>query len=390
MKQILVLGVTRLSDSYPNVRYKLALLAKIFGDQCIDAVIPVGGDTDFAAIMPGRQSGGAGFIWKLTIGHLKTFYRSAAHRCDAVYVCYPGILIAAWLGLPLVRSRYKLVYLDAFISLYDTVVLDRCLLKPEGFPAKLLLAMERRALNVATTVIVDTPENAAYYRELFDLPLKKFRVVPLSIPPMSPEDVKIRQRPESRLRCVFVGTFVPLQGVPVIVEAIKLLAGDPDIEFVFVGDGQDAKPLEEYVNSSPSENLSWHRGHFPTDFIVGQIRNADLCLGIFGEGAKTQRVLPYKLYYYMALAMPVITASSVTVERMLAECAAKDQPEPLQTVPPGDARALAGALRQLRDNRSELLSLGKAAGQYYQQALSEPVIQQQLTEIFRETESSSL
>ncbi len=67
-----------------------------------------------------------------------------------------------------------------------------------------------------------------------------------------------------------------------------------------------------YIESSASTKVTWHRGHYPTDFVVEQIRNADLCLGVFGAGEKTQRVLPYKLYYYLALAMPVVTASSAT------------------------------------------------------------------------------
>ena len=323
----------------------------------------------------------------MSLGHLKAFYRSATHRADVVYVCYPGIVLAAWLGLPFVRSRYQAIYLDAFISLYDTIVCDRRLLRPGQLVAKLLFALERKALTTATTVIVDTPENADHYASLFNLPTTRFQVVPLGIPPLAPTSDAPEPPSDSPLRCIFVGTFVPLQGVPVIVEAIRVLGDEPGIEFVFVGDGQDAGCLDSYLGSHPAENVTWHRGHFATDFVAAQIENADVCLGVFGDAEKTQRVLPYKLYYYLALAMPVVTASGTTSERILAECARNEEAPPLSVVPAGDAAALANALRRLRDDRSGLAALGRAGRRYYERALSEPVIERQLEAMFELTET---
>ncbi len=385
MKSILVLGVTPISDSYPNVKYKLAALAEMFGEKYVDAVIRIEGQPAFASIAPGGKPGRLGLAWKLTWGHLREFYRSLRHRSDVGYICYPGIVLANWLGLPFVRSRYKALYLDAFISLYDTIVRDRRLLKAGNPAAKLLFAMEKRAFTVATAVIVDTPENAQYYSELFDVPLARFHAVPLSIPSLPAARVARRKDNGAPMRCVFIGTFVPLQGVPVIVDAVRLLADDPDIEFVFVGDGQDAHCLEDYIESSATAKVTWHRGHYPTDFLVEQIRDADVCLGVFGAGKKTQRVLPYKLYYYLALAAPVVTATSLTVERLSADCAEPGETPPLAAIPAGDATALAAVLRHYRDHRAELVDLGHAGRRYYECSLSDAVIREQLAELFRAT-----
>lgn len=385
MKSILVLGVTRISDSYPNVKYKLAALGALFGEGFINGVIAIEERRTFAAIARGRKSGRLGLLWKLSWGHLRAFYRCLTQRSDAVYICYPGIVITAWLGLPFIRARYGRLYLDAFISLYDTVVCDRRLLKAGNPVAKLLFALERRALNVATTVVVDTPENARYYSELFGVPLARFHAVPLSIPPLPPADVARGESSAMPMRCVFVGTFVPLQGVPVIVDAVRLLADDPDFEFVFVGDGQDARYLEAFLESSASGNVSWHRGHFPTEFIAREVLGADLCLGVFGKTEKTDRVLPYKLYYYLAMAAPVITASTSTAKRMLADSSAGGDGQPLAVVPAGDAQALADALRHFRSHGAELEDLRGAAGRYYQRALSDAVVRERLSEVFEVT-----
>lgn len=378
MKRVQVLGVTQVNDSYPNVKYKLAALEQLLGESYVEFVVPLDKKNASQGFFSALGSSQAVFVWRLLTGHIKVLLHSLQHRAKSVYVCYPGIFLAAWLGLPFMRRRYPLMYLDAFISLYDTVVFDRRLLRESGLLAKLLYRLEKRAFTSATVVIVDTPENAQYYSELFDIPQDSFFAMPLSIPPLLPGKTKADTQQSGRIRCVFVGTFVPLQGIRTIVEAAKLLADDSEIDFVFVGDGQDANYLQEFMANSPESHVTWHRGHFPTQFVVDEIGSADICLGIFGDGAKSQRVLPYKIYYYLALGMPIITASTLTSKRILAECHDRENHAPMLLVPPGDAQSLANALRQLRDNPVEFANTGNAGANYYHRALSDAAIQRSL------------
>jgi glycosyltransferase involved in cell wall biosynthesis len=382
MKRFHVLGVTPLNDSYPNVKYKLAALARLVGGGYTECVVSASSSEDAATNASSLSSGTTGFIWRMLLGHFKVLIYSLRHKAEAVYVCYPGIFVTVCLGLPFFRSRYLHLYLDAFISLYDTVVHDREILKASSVLAKILFALEKRAFTVATCVIVDTPENAQYYSELFQLPVEKFVPVPLSIPPLVPSKTPVDGQPAARLRCVFVGTLVPLQGVGTIVEAISLLGQDSGIDFVFVGDGQDAEYLQNHIEVSNADNVFWHRGHFSTEFVSQQITLADLCLGVFGEGPKTQRVLPYKIYYYLALAKPVLTAATGVTDRIGKQCQQLDEHEPFAVVPAGDPRALADALLRLRDDPARFASLGEAGGSYYRRALSESVIEQSLQEMF--------
>lgn len=379
MKDLHVLGVTHVNDSYPNVKYKLAALKQLLGEDYVEFVIPLDKTGASQRILSSLDSNWLVFIWRTLIGHIKVFLYSILHRAKKIYVCYPGIFIAVWLGLPFMRTRYQAVYLDGFISLYDTIVCDRRLLKAGSCLAKLLYRLEQRAFKSVTVIIVDTPENAKYYSELFDISQNNFYVVPLSIPPLLPTtQMKIDEKRLGRIRCVFVGTFVPLQGISTIVEAIKLLVNGPKIDFVFVGDGQDAKYLHDYIDNSTALNVIWYRGHFSTEFIVSQINDADICLGVFGEGSKTQRVLPYKIYYYLALGMPVLTAATVTTKRILTECNNLGEHAPLVLVPPGDAQLLANAIRQLCDSHVELARMGSAGANYYRSTLADMAIQQAL------------
>lgn len=382
-----VLGVTQVSDSYPNVKYKLAALERLLGDDYVEYVVPLDKTDSSRGFFSALGSSRLILAWRIIAGHTKVFFYSLRRRAKSVYVCYPGIFVAIWLGLPFMRRRYPVMYLDAFISLYDTIVCDRRLLSEGNIFAKLLYRLEKRAFKSATLVIVDTPENALYYSELFGIPQERFRAIPLCIPPLRSARAKADDKLAKRIRCVFVGTFVPLQGVRTIVDAAKILSDDPEIEIVFVGDGQDASYLQDYLKDSSATNVTWHRGHFPTEFVMKQINEADICLGIFGDGPKAQRVLPYKIYYYLALGMPTITAQTTVTERVLTESRSIDAHSPLLLVPPGNATALAEALRRLRDDNVKLAGTGRAGTTYFATQLSDKAIDQSLRELVCEDAS---
>lgn len=376
-----VLGVTQVNDSYPNVKYKLLAMRQLLGDAYNEYVVPIDKSGNSGSLFSALRSNRLMLAMRLLAGHIKVMVRTLRHRATSVYVCYPGIAIAVWLSLPFVRGRYPVVYLDAFISLYDTVVLDRRLLDEGSLLAKSLYRLERRAFATADAIVVDTPENAQHYARLFGLPRKKFCVIPLCIPPMEAASPPATEHERAALRCLFVGTFVPLQGIPTIVAAMKILTDDSNLEFVFVGDGQDAHYLDEYLASSNDARVTWHRGHYPTPFVIEQISNADVCLGIFDDGPKAQRVLPYKVYYYLALGRPTVTAATASSQRISAECADAAMPPPLQLVPPGDPEALALKLSSLGNNRDELTRTGRAGRDYFRRVLSDPAIMKSLRDL---------
>jgi len=378
MKSFQVFGVTQISDSYPNIKYKLTTLQRLLGDQYSEYVMLSTGSVAAKGFFAALDSGLLTLVWRFLVGHIKVFSYSIRNRAESVYVCYPGIVIAVWLGLPFIRKRYPVVFLDAFISLYDTVVMDRKILKESGVLAKILYRLEKRAFEAATVVIVDTPENASYYSKLFGMPSEKFHAMPLCIPPLSVEIDKPKEHTSRHVRCIFVGTLVPLQGIRTIVDAVALLEGEPEIDFVCIGDGQDADYLNSYLARTSNPRLTWHRGHYSTDFILQQIRDADICLGIFGDGPKAQRVLPYKIYYYLTLGMPVVTAMTDTAIRILAECQSLGTKRPFLLVPAGDPQSLVNAIRRLRDNPDERVELGASGAEYFHRVLSASAIEQSL------------
>jgi glycosyltransferase involved in cell wall biosynthesis len=148
---------------------------------------------------------------------------------------------------------------------------------------------------------------------------------------------------------VFFGLYTPLQGAPVIGEALGLLA-DELVEATMIGDGQDRAAVQRVAGRNP--NVTW------LDWVEAEelpevVARHDVCLGIFGTTSKALRVVPNKVYQGLAAGCAVVTSGTGPQRRALADAAV--------FVPPGDAKALAEALRSLANNPEEL-ARRRAAG----------------------------
>ena len=83
------------------------------------------------------------------------------------------------------------------------------------------------------------------------------------------------------------------------------------------------------------------------------MREADVCLGIFGTTPKAARVIPYKVFAAMALGRPVITRDSPAIRELLVDG------ESALLCPAGDGQALAAALERLRTDASLRERIGR-------------------------------
>jgi glycosyltransferase involved in cell wall biosynthesis len=149
---------------------------------------------------------------------------------------------------------------------------------------------------------------------------------------------------------VFFGLFTPLQGAEVIGTALAALADRPDIEVTMIGNGQQRDRARELAAANASVQwVDWVAAGELPDLVAG----ADVCLGIFGSGAKALRVVPNKVFQGAAVGAAIVTSDTAPQRRCLGLAA--------RYVPAGDPDALAAALRQLADDRAEVTRLGAAA-----------------------------
>lgn len=234
---------------------------------------------------------------------LKLYLRLAflpMRRYDLVFVGFAPQLV-----LPLFywKFRRREVWVDFFISFYDTLVNDRKRFRPSGRLAGILSAVDRMAAGCCRRMIVDTRADGAYFADAFGADREKMRVLYLQA------DTRIYfPRPASRpdaagFRVLYFGSILPLQGVDVILESARLLRDEPGITLDMIGPVPAA--LRERYRSLPNVRFTpW----LSQEELAGRIAAVDLCLaGHFCRGIeKASRTIPGKAFIYYAMEKPMI------------------------------------------------------------------------------------
>ncbi len=267
------------------------------------------------------------------------YLRAPAHQ--VVVVPYPGNLdvLVLW---PFARLRGAKICWDMFISLYDTAVIDRGLLRPGGIAARLLYASEWLATRAADQVLLDTRAHADYVGALYRLPAAQLGAFWVGA-----EQNLFRRAatppPVEPLRVLFYGQFIPLHGLDTIVEAIARIERDPaapPLHFTIVGTGQEQPRIDALIarlGLRSVERIEW------VDYarLPALIEQSAICLGVFAPDGKAARVIPNKVFQILAVSRPLVTMDGPAIREIA-------QPGPaVRLVPPGNPAALADALTDL-------------------------------------------
>lgn len=283
----------------------------------------------------------------------------------------PDLVLVGYLGHFDVRLARRLfrrtpIVLDHLIGASDTAR-DRQL--SGGVRQVLLRAIDSGALRSADLIVVDTEEHRG------TLPTdhrERAVVVPVGAPhawfeaaaqdskaqtydtaqpdkTAQPDESAPAEAAAPPLRVLFFGLYTPLQGTPVIGRALARLAGSP-IEATMIGKGQDGAETRQAAAANPAVRwLDW----VAPDELPSLVARHDVCLGIFGIGAKALRVVPNKVFQGAAAGCAIVTSDTDPQRRLLGDAAL--------FVPPGDPEALAEALLRLTEDRAELSRAREAA-----------------------------
>jgi glycosyltransferase involved in cell wall biosynthesis len=295
---------------------------------------------------------------------------------DAILVLYPGhadmALMAAF-----ARVKGVPIVFDAFISLYDTIIVDRALRSSSSLLGRATRVLDRLACRLATLVLADTPQHADYLSELTGVSRSRFRV--LWIGAEERIFAPVTEVEPVANRVLFYGYFIPLQGIDTIVKAAGLLTDD-GIHIRIIGDGQERSSIEAIVRELAVENVAL-LGPVPLEQLPQEIAAASLCLGIFGTSPKAARVVPNKLFQCIAVGRPVLTADTPAIR------SAFDGEVAL--VPPGDAQALADEIRALIGDTDRLRSLAAAGRARFEKDYGERPLAADLARYIREVTLTS-
>lgn len=250
------------------------------------------------------------------------------------------------------KNNYLVI--DFFISFYDTLVDDRKKIKENSFIAKILYRIDQYVLRKADSIITDTQAHRTYFSDEFKVASDKMTVLYLEADTTIYKTIdysqfETKEANSNVFTVVYFGSILPVQGLEVILNAMKQLINETNIHFIIIG------PL--------SKKLSINTADYPnTRFIpwldqnqlAQEIALADLALaGHFSDTVgKANRTIAGKTYIYKAMNKPIILGDSDANRELFVDDAKMNF-----YVPRGDSTALAEKIIEIRNNTKKGLKI---------------------------------
>jgi glycosyltransferase involved in cell wall biosynthesis len=338
------------------------------GAEVVEAHVPAwpgGTDEKLAAarrpLSPGRLVRLAWTWWRLAVR-----YRQVGPH-DVVLIGYFGHLDVL---LARVLARRKRRVLDMFLSVYDTVVLDRNTVDSASLQARLARLLDRLAVRASDLALLDTSQQVDFVTGELGLPAGKLAVVPVGAEPWR---FPAGPPPEGGpLKVLFYSSFIPLHGAETVARAIRQVDGE-EIAFTVVGRGQDRAAFDREVAGLDGVSVhDWVSYEHLGELVAGH----QVVLGLFGVTGKAWRVVPGKVYQAACAARAVVTADTPAMR-------AAFDPDEVVLVPHGDPDALATALRGLIKDRARVVELGHRARSRFERDYTPAAIGPRLVELLR-------
>lgn len=158
---------------------------------------------------------------------------------------------------------------------------------------------------------------------------------------------------------IFVGSFFPWQDVALLLDAFaQLLTAYPHARLVLVGDGQQRQAMGQYAAELGIDSSVQFTGFLPHSQVPHLVSAADIAVAPYTK-MKPELFCgsSMKVFEYMASTTPVIASDQGQISEVIQEGVNG------LLVPPGDAQALAAALKKLIDDPDLRSRLGQQARQ---------------------------
>lgn len=256
---------------------------------------------------------------------------------SSLLVGFPGhydIFLASFLGK---LFRKKVVY-DVYVSLYETYVLDRKIVKRKSGRARFYYLIDWLGLKLADLVLVDTNAHFRMYFNLYKLKQDKTLTIYIG----SDGDFFYPTKINEDIDVLYQGTYQPLNGTEYIIKAAQLL---PKVIFFLIGRGQDRSKAERLAKKMNLKNVTF------IDWVNYRklsryINRSKVLLGSIGKGDKANAIISNKLYDAFACKKAVINGKTYAGSEILSH------KENCFIVKNADPKDLAGAIKILLLNEN--------------------------------------
>lgn len=245
---------------------------------------------------------------------LKLLFKVYRHNYDLIIVGYPAYFEAFILKVFVSKKTKKKIYIDFFISLYDTLILDRKSFHQNSVNAKIFYFFDKQLLKCFKQILVDTQANAKRFAEMFKIDYANFQVLFVGSNNLVINRVfEFRKKNDGFIHLGWVGAIIPLHGIDEIIKCAEIVKNE-NIKFHIIGNGpnNELKQIENTINFLGLNNVVLYN-ELDFEKTMDVLSNCDICLGIFGKSDKAKSVIPFKLFDYLYLNKPIITQYSDAV-----------------------------------------------------------------------------
>jgi glycosyltransferase involved in cell wall biosynthesis len=246
---------------------------------------------------------------------------------------------------------------DPLVSRWDTLVEDWRLHARGSAQARWNRTLDRWAFRAADRLLCDTWAHGELFVTLGADRARLRRVLVgaetafFEVPP-PPE--------QGPVRLTYIGGFLPLHGVPALLEAVALLEARasalPPFIVQLVGDGIEHDEARRVALALKLTCVEF-TGRMAYADAPRVLASSHVVLGVFGAGEKAGRVIPHKLWQGLAAGRAVVSGDGEGPREVFTDGVH------LRLTPRGDAGALADALAELigrREWRERMASAGHA------------------------------
>lgn len=263
----------------------------------------------------GGSTGGIVKFWRLIV----RYFEIPNKRFNLVVVVFPPqqtMVVMAPLLFFMRLFRRTPIIVDMLTSHYEGYILDRKKYSLQSFHAKWYKWLDRNAVRQADFAIVNCTLGGKFLTDELGIPAKKM----ITVFNGADDDLLKKSEKTDELKdpreflVNFHGNFMPLHGVPYIIQAANILKNE-NIMFQIVGRGHDYDASRKMADGLGLKNIIW-TGRVPYESLPSYINKADVCLGIFGDTSKTETVIPNKIFEVIAMEKAIITADTAAVREI--------------------------------------------------------------------------
>jgi glycosyltransferase involved in cell wall biosynthesis len=297
------------------------------------------------------------FFWR-TVGFfsfvVSSFFQGLAQpRIDLVWGTSPPLpqVVTAWLVARWKRAKFLFEVRD----LWPAFAIQLGILS-NPILVRLSLWLETFLYRRADRLVVNSP---GFFDHLIGRGADQRKIIlirngvdPTMFDPAADGRVFRRRRGlESKFVAVYAGAHGVSNDLCVLLDAAEILKKDRRIRFLLVGDGKEKPELMRRTAEKKLDNVMFLPPVAKQE-IAEVLAAADCGIAILKPIPLYGTTYPNKVFDYMAAGRPVILAIDGVIRRVVEDARAG------LAVPPGDARALADAVRRLAGDRRAARAMG--------------------------------